>query len=806
MNFIETSHIGGLLHDIGKFIERGKLPYLKEKADKLLKDNELNGKYAHRRYSAVFTDLFKNKKFINAEIWKAVLYHHAAEDISKQYHQNDLLTKIVRIADDLASAERKETNKAYNQDISYDRVRLTSILSRIDYKKNSKYGQPFQNWKYHDTIVLNLQENVFATENEMQSAENEYSDLVNGFLDEMQHINNFYQLLALLEKYTWSIPSATPWGDKSKVIPDISLFDHSRVTAAISACLAYEVANNETVTKEDIFNLHNQQTDGQFILQPDEVARKKPFILVQGDFSGIQPFIFDVVQHKAAKSLKARSYYLQMLSEVITRYILDQTGVFQTSILYNGGGNFYLLLPASAENKLNECHRRITEVLIKAHQGRIYLALGKEQVSFSDFFDFAQKWKDLAERTAKQKTKRFEEVDYKDVFTPFMPSSSKKENDPIYKTLQEDYAQQFRTSDTLCFEKVEPVDFGRYDKYQDVFKAFGYNVHFNKETNGEQFLNYKLNSTNFRYFDGFTFSVNKLGVSDFEEMAKKFTQGAEKLALLKMDVDNLGKIFIHGIPENERNISRIATLSRNFTLFFEGYINTILDKGPYIDEEDKRLIYVIYSGGDDTLLIGPYNLVIKLAEKIRDEFEKFACNNDQITLSAAIMIIDKTFPLLHAANLAEEQIEAAKHKDEGKNKISIMGEVFTWREYKEILNIKEHLYKLITNENQSKKEGRALLQKVLDSTKGFKQLMENTANKNLLNIQKVWRFRYYLRTMKAANEEEKKQLIKWYENILLHNTLEKNADPINNIMILPVACKITEYLTKKSDKDEHATT
>jgi CRISPR-associated protein Csm1 len=796
MNFIRACHTGGLLHDIGKFIERGKLDDLKKQADEFLKNYELNRKYAHRRYSALFADLFKDKPFINGEIWKSVLYHHAAEETSRQYHQNDLHTKIVRIADDLASAERKETSETYNQQVSYERVRLASILSRINHE-DSRQAQPYQQWKYHKPTVLNLQNNVFATENEIQSAENEYSGLVQGVMHEMQHVNNENQLLALLEKYTWAIPSATPWGDKSKVIPDISLYDHSRVTAAIAACMAYEVENKGTLTKKDIFQLHSQKTNGEFILQPDEIALKEPFILVQGDFSGIQSFIFDIVQHKAAKSLKARSYYLQMLSEVIVRYIIDHTGVFQTSILYNGGGNFYLLLPASATNNLVECHRRITEVLLKAHQGRIYLALGKEPVSFSDFMDFGQKWKDLAERTSEQKTKRFEEIDYQNVFSPFASQSHKKEDNPIYQSLQEDFSKQFRDSNTLCFEKVKAGQADKYETYQEVFRAFGYKIHFTKETNQDQVSNYILNNTNFRNFDGFAFSVNQLGISDFEEMAENFTQGSEKLALLKMDVDNLGKIFIQGIPENERNISRIVTLSRNFTLFFEGYINTIIDQKKYIDEQGNRLIYVIYSGGDDTLLIGPYNLVIDLAKDIKDEFDSFACNNPQITLSAAISIIDKTFPLLHAANLAEKQLEDAKNKDEGKNKISIMGEVFTWREYTEMLNMKNQLYKLITSENQSKKESRALLQKILNSTKGFKHLMENSANKNLMDIQKVWRFRYYLRTMKAANNEEKEQLISWYENILLHNTLnEKNEEKIENIMILPVACKLTEYLTK----------
>jgi CRISPR/Cas system-associated protein Cas10 (large subunit of type III CRISPR-Cas system) len=49
---------------------------------------------------------------------------------------------------------------------------------------------------------------------------------------------DFRTILALLEKYTSFIPSATPWEkEDERTVPDVSLYDHLRVTAAIAACL-----------------------------------------------------------------------------------------------------------------------------------------------------------------------------------------------------------------------------------------------------------------------------------------------------------------------------------------------------------------------------------------------------------------------------------------------------------------------------------------------------------------------------------------------------------------------------------------
>lgn len=40
-------------------------------------------------------------------------------------------------------------------------------------------------------------------------------------------------LLAILRKFTWAIPSDT----RRNIIPDVSLYDHLKTTAAITACL-----------------------------------------------------------------------------------------------------------------------------------------------------------------------------------------------------------------------------------------------------------------------------------------------------------------------------------------------------------------------------------------------------------------------------------------------------------------------------------------------------------------------------------------------------------------------------------------
>lgn len=773
-------YLSALLHDIGKFIERSKEYYKNTK--KFENDFGVSREYAHRLYSAFFIDKFKHKDFLkDKSILKNVLFHHAADKTSKEFLNSDVSTKIVRIADDLSSAERTKTEFSQPK-VNYDKARLLSIFSRIFNDKEP------DGWKYYKTLVLKLDDSIFPYE-ELQTEGNDYRELVENFLNETKEIINEEQLLALLEKYTWAVPAQSPNKYNKNAIADISLFDHSRVTAAIANCIAIEYQNNN-ISKEDIFKYSQKKVDGNFIIEPEELANNPLFCLVQGDFSGIQNFIFDVDSKKAAKSLKARSFYLQVLSEVISKYLIEQLELKEVNILYNGGGNFYLLIPKSLETKLKEHHKHITQTLLKAHHGQIYLAIGSIDLSMNNFKDFGEEWKQVADETAKNKHNRFKEIEYKDVFEAFEVEEKKYET-KFYSSFQ-DFSDKVKNAKFISYQKLSKIDnISVFKSCYDVFKAFGYDVSFSNNENFNQ--TYKLNKTDFKKYTGFKFAVNKIDYADFTDIAKT-SKGDKKLAVLKMDVDNLGKIFQKGIKEGERTISRIATLSRSFALFFEGYINTIIDKQNYL-YNNKRLIYVVYSGGDDTLIVGPFDKIIELALDIRKKFEEYVCNNPSITLSAAITVIDDKFPILHAVEIAEDQLSKAKHKDEKKNKISVFDEIFTWNEYEKILEIQKKLVQLIDNKDTSKKESRAILQKILNSTKGFKKLMEDSANKNILDFQKIWRFSYYLRTMKTDNKTEKEELVKIYEDILLKNTID--GLEIKNIMILPAACRFAELLTKK---------
>ena len=148
-------------------------------------------------------------------------------------------------------------------------------------------------------------------------------------------------------------------------------------------------------------------------------------------------------------------------------------------------------------------------------------------------------------------------------------------------------------------------------------------------------------------FVGNTVPLKERTVASFNDIGS-MAEGEDKIAILKMDIDNLGTIFSTGLKDENKSISRISTLSRMMDIFFCGYINTICEDlyKEYIEEKGSEavtldnLYYINFSGGDDLAIIGPWDWTIKLAIRIKDKLTQFVCNPN-ITIYGSIFSVLK---------------------------------------------------------------------------------------------------------------------------------------------------------------------
>ncbi len=104
----------------------------------------------------------------------------------------------------------------------------------------------------------------------------------------------------VLRKYAWAVPCT--YGQTG-----VSLYEEFKALAAIAAASGWQDVPAGT------------------------------FTLVGGDLSGIQDFIFNVTSQAAAKGLRGRSFFLQLLGDGIVRRLVHELGLCWANVIYEAG-------------------------------------------------------------------------------------------------------------------------------------------------------------------------------------------------------------------------------------------------------------------------------------------------------------------------------------------------------------------------------------------------------------------------------------------------------------------------------------
>ena len=785
-NELEIVKFSSLLHDIGKFYQRadnvrsGSKMYDSRYDNLTADDYGQNG--AHGKWSADFV-----RDRYGDEIEDLVLHHHLP---SKSI--NPKLCGIVQKADHHSSAERIASDE--KQEVL--NTPLISIFSRIALINSEivDYFIPLEK--------LDLNDSLYPKETTNQAMDGwnlkpDYERLWNEFINEFKLIDaeDFDTVLALLKKYTSTIPSATYLSES-----DVSLYDHAKTTAALATCrYLFDRDNKNKLTKKD-----------------DQDC----YLVVTGDISGIQKFIYRIsspqdAQSGMSKRLRGRSLYITLLAESIVGHLINKLDLNSSNILFCGGGRFTIIAPntSKAIDAIEDFKEKINLFFIENFNSELYLSLVYEEASGLDLKNFGKILQDLNSKHFEDKKHKFSQ-NLEDVF---------KIEDVNYKELCAvcgnglvNYKEGDKKICTECAgheELGQAVANSRYMvKYENDCEIEGSNFFidllnsgylFKKSKNDVikvinkypeiSFTVYILNSTDFTYLidevtsENVSFDFKFLGNNVpnikgqplyFEHLAK-ISKGANKLGVLKMDVDNLGKIFSNGFNHlNEDNnfssISRVSSLSFYLDLFFSGLINEIVDEFKvFIDpcndcadkfdeielefERDKdtiikksvyrpkegaeicdicmenaiSTIYINYSGGDDLLVLGPYDDIIKFSESFQSKFKKWTADNDSINISAGINISGAKFPIGKAAILADDNLE--KSKECGKNKITLFNEILSWKSnglqkgFYDLLDFAEELESYAKNKKISMGIVYSLL-KIWESRSNVKSIEINNEN------------------------------------------------------------------------------
>lgn len=442
VNYIrEEVYLAALLHDIGKFWQRAdddlkKINEVYDLIDYICPKNVKNKfGYLHVLWTAQFLNEIFDKNILgentgksnNNSLLSLAIYHHYP--YSELQALISLADSWSALADRLEEVENdteitKWINLKYNQTPLVFPFYLVSNINNEDEKK------------YEYVFNLNPMDstNLFAVD--LNNWKNNYFTLWDKFYKEIKDVIKIYNnkdsirplsetIYFILKKYTWCIPSAT-----NEIVPVTPLFDHLKTTAAFADCL-YEYYQNFPNSFEFINTPKGRKV---------KIAENSfPVLFVGGDISGIQSYIYDIHRNNAAKSLKGRSFYVQILADTIIQKIINHKNIkaHAANVLYSAGGKFYIFLPNTPKinNALNELHNEIEEYLWNQQKGKIaYIQQSIEfrinlknkkseafEISNGQKVGIADLWKTIAEKLEENKYKKFASIIEKNVnfFEPF---------------------------------------------------------------------------------------------------------------------------------------------------------------------------------------------------------------------------------------------------------------------------------------------------------------------------------------------------------------------------------------------------
>ena len=648
---------GGLLHDIGKPAQRG---------DKTINHSEAG--YAFLKNEAKITD---------EKLLEQVKFHHSSM-IQKAPLDNNSLAYITYIADNIAAGADRRRNDS--ETTGFDSNKALEPVFNILNGNN-------QNYKYMPLTMDDKSGVNYPTNSSVDFSREIYHKICSDIADCLSGIDEsdpayINSLLEIMEADCSFIPSSTNTGE----VADISLYDHSKITAAVGSCI-YDYMRSNGIS---------DYKSALYINSKDFYA-EKAFLMYSFDVSGIQDFIYTVMSKGTLKMLRSRSFYIEMLCEHLIDTLLERLELSRANLIYSGGGHGYILLANTDETKktVNEINSEVNQWFISNFKTALYIASAYTECSANDLMNtgdgsYENIFRQISEQLSEKKANRYTSDDIMNMNYDSHQHGEREcricrradveiENDICGMCqklidmsddiIEKDFFVVMRNDKGLQLPFGQSLVGATYEKLKselmlspEYVRSYGKN----KQYTGKSI------STKLWIGDYYT-------EKEFNKLAEK-SEGIKRIGVMRADVDNLGQAFVCGFDKKYVSLSRTATFSRNLSLFFKKHINTLF-------REKNYQALIVYSGGDDIFLVSAWSDAVKASITLRDALEKFT--QGTLTISAGIGIYPPKYPV--ASMAYDSGALEGESKGLGRHRVTLFSSnnsdnekyTYTWEELKE---------------------------------------------------------------------------------------------------------------------------
>ena len=428
--------LAGLLHDLGKLAERADMPVPSRDILEVNKqiycpnpkpypDSPGWFSHVHAAYTALALDIIepdlppiKGADARPFQEWGEGRAGGADDSLintaAKHHKPDTFLQWIVATADRAASGLDREQFDRYNN--ARDEIPTTgknhyttrqfTLFEQIDIERGEGNGQAASEWDYRYRLGPLSPQTIFPViaadyeANDQAAARAEYSELWNEFRLSLKRIPRSHRrnlslwldhFDSLWMTFTHAVPAATAF----RTVPDISLYDHSRVVAALAA---------------GIWRYHHERNDDREEVRVRLANRRdwneRKLLFVQGDLFGIQDFIFasggETTKH-AAKLLRGRSFFVTLLTECAALRVLDTLSLPPTSQIVNAAGKFQIIAPNTPMtiDALRELRKELDDWFLRHTFGQSGIGIAWTTASCNDLQEGSREdspYRDLIKR------------------------------------------------------------------------------------------------------------------------------------------------------------------------------------------------------------------------------------------------------------------------------------------------------------------------------------------------------------------------------------------------------------------------
>jgi CRISPR-associated protein Csm1 len=722
--------LSALLHDIGKVYQRTgqQLPEEYIRGNRDIYQPSINGHYTHKHvlYTAKFIEDFKD--YIPSLFLQEEKAEYSLINLCAKHHKPETPWEwIIHEADRLGSGfERRNLDEEikFEKGETSANIPLLTIFEDLSLSDTWKKDK-LENYRFAYKLDVLSPESIFPVERTNGLATQEkYYEIWLSFIELFKEISNLKEkpdiwldaLNTLMLKYFIFIPSATGGAGTTysfvKILSDISLYDHSYFTASLASTLYLYHKNTDSLTEQSIKKLNESK-----------------FLFIEGNFYGIQKFIFasgGETRKWAAKILRGRSFMVSMYSELVADYIMRQLGLPFVNLLYSAAGKFLIIAPnlSKVKEKLRDIENEINDRLYQYYYGETSIGLTYIEAKPEDLYEdgYSQLLKRLGKKSEEKKYQKFNLFQFGGAIEDYLSKFSKlgvcklcgkrpaegneifereneKEEIPVCSICRDQkrigealvknkfiliYGIENREINTR-FVNTVPILNKYYAKFEDKSSVCKrelankslitiWDIALPANSDEERKVIFAKKFIN-AYVPLVVDNESKIPLS-FEELAnlslkKKngTTTGIEALGVVKADVDNLGSIFLKGLPPSKRTFTRYLALSRMLNLFFAFYL-------PYLCQTKFKNVYNVFCGGDDLFVVGPWEESYNFILKVRQEFEKYVSCNKDVTLSAGYLLTKPNIPVIELAERTEFLLSQAKKA--GRNRLFIFKTDIVW--------------------------------------------------------------------------------------------------------------------------------